>query len=563
MDPINYAGMTPAPDFAQSIGQGLQIGAGFQQLQQRRAELEKAQLAAQRTAQFRNEVGPALQAGDPAALVQLFGKYPDFGDQIKQASGFLNDADENNKKTTSATVYNGLQSGNVDIAKQALQSRVNYLTKIGADANEWKGALDALNSGDPDKMKQVQQQATLLHALYNPKAIETVNAMNTDRRAEQLQPGKVREGLAAADEKEADAAQKNQAVIASTLGSLEGKGAKISQVETALRSLNKRGVLSQEDMADYLTQIPVDARQRDSWLGSLRLSGVKPEEQTKLVTPDANSRLSANTQIQTTGMNNATQLQVQDRIDARTRESNQFKVEHGTAGLTDAQNEALYGVNGAVTLGKLDPNKINGKTARLYADAALKNPSIDFGKLSAQINAGRKADADFTTGKTGNAVRSFNVGLAHLETLDNLATALNNKDTQLLNRIGNEYAAQTGDPAPTSFNAAKKVVGDEIVKAIVGAGGGVSDREEIAKTLSAANSPAQLKAVIRNYKELMAGQLGGLQKQYTASTGRDDFDKFLSPEALKVRSEHAPKPATPKAATPKPAGGVVNFSDLK
>lgn len=205
MDPINYSGMTPAPDFARSAAEGMQLAQGFQQLQAKRAEIEKAQLVAQRTTQFRNEVCPALQAGDPAALVKLFGKYPDFGEQIKQASGFLNDADENNKKTTSATVYNGLQSGNVDIAKKALESRVNYLTKIGADANEWKGALDSLNSGDPDKIKQVQQQATLLHALYNPTAIKTMNEVNTDRRAEQLQPAKVREGVATADKAVADA----------------------------------------------------------------------------------------------------------------------------------------------------------------------------------------------------------------------------------------------------------------------------------------------------------------------------------------------------------------------
>lgn len=204
MEPINYL---PAQQNSplQSLASGLQVGAGFQQLQQQQLEMEKAQAAAQRTAQFRSEVGPALQAGDPAALVQLFGKYPDFGDQIKQASGFLNDADENNKKTTSATVYNGLQSGNVDIAKKALESRVNYLTKIGADANEWKGALDALNSGDPDKIKQVQQQATFLHALYNPTAIKTMNDVNTDRRAEQLQPAKVREGVASADKAASDA----------------------------------------------------------------------------------------------------------------------------------------------------------------------------------------------------------------------------------------------------------------------------------------------------------------------------------------------------------------------
>lgn len=206
MDPINYAGMTPAPDFAQSIGQGLQIGAGFQQLQQRRAELEKAQLAAQRTAQFRSEVGPALQAGDPAALVQLFGKYPDFGDQIKQASGFLNDADENNKKTTSATVYNGLQSGNVDIAKKALESRVNYLTKIGGNADEWKGALDALNSGDPDKIGQVKQQATLMHALYNPTAVKAIGEIRKDEREQALQPAVLRTAIAGAGKAEADAA---------------------------------------------------------------------------------------------------------------------------------------------------------------------------------------------------------------------------------------------------------------------------------------------------------------------------------------------------------------------
>ena len=206
MDPINYLAAQPQQSISQSVGQGLQIGQGFQQLQERRAELEKAQLAAQRTAQFRKEVGPALQAGDPAALVQLFGKYPDFGDQIKQASGFLNDADENNKKTTSATVYNGLQSGNVEIAKKALESRVNYLTKIGGNADEWKGALDALNSGDPDKIGQVKQQATLMHALYNPTAVKAIGEIRKDEREQALQPSALRTAVAGAGKAESEAA---------------------------------------------------------------------------------------------------------------------------------------------------------------------------------------------------------------------------------------------------------------------------------------------------------------------------------------------------------------------
>lgn len=155
------------------------------------------------------------------------------------------------------------------------------------------------------------------------------------------------------------------------------------------------------------------------------------------------------------------------------------------------------------------------------------NPNYNAADFGSQSNALKQ----FTSGKLGNSVRSFNVSISHLDTLSNLADALDNGNTQLINRVGNEWATQTGQAAPTDFNAAKKIVGDEIVKAIVGAGGGVSDREEAAKTINAANSPAQLRGVINTYKELMRGQLGGLQQQYEQSTGRTDFDRFLSPAA--------------------------------
>lgn len=148
----------------------------------------------------------------------------------------------------------------------------------------------------------------------------------------------------------------------------------------------------------------------------------------------------------------------------------------------------------------------------------------DFGTSS-------KAEKDFATGKQGNAVRSFNVSLSHLDTLGQLADALNNGDTQVINKLGNSYAQQTGAVAPNNFEAAKKVVTDEVVKAIVGAGGTGHDREEAAKTISSASSPAQLKGVIKTYKDLMVGQLGGLEQQYRITTGRDDFGRYLSPQA--------------------------------
>jgi hypothetical protein len=164
----------------------------------------------------------------------------------------------------------------------------------------------------------------------------------------------------------------------------------------------------------------------------------------------------------------------------------------------------------------------------VMAKVAELNPAYsgkDYGTSS-------KAEKDFSTGKQGNSVRSFNVALSHLDTLGNLADAMGNKDTQALNKIGNYFATQTGQAAPTNFEAAKKVVADEVVKAIVGSGGGLADREEAARSISAASSPAQLKGVIATYKELMKGQLNGLKDQYKSTTGKDDFEaKYLSENA--------------------------------
>lgn len=176
----------------------------------------------------------------------------------------------------------------------------------------------------------------------------------------------------------------------------------------------------------------------------------------------------------------------------------------------------------------------NPNAAALMEKVAEHNPDYTANEYASRS----KAFKDFGSGKQGTQVRSFNVALAHLSSLEKAADALDNKDTQLFNKIGNEYARQTGNSAPTNFDGMKKLVTDEIVKAVVGAGGGVADREEASKTLSSASSPSQLIGMMGKYRELMAGQLGGLQQQYEQSTGRKDFERWLSPEAKGYLSQH-------------------------
>lgn len=167
-------------------------------------------------------------------------------------------------------------------------------------------------------------------------------------------------------------------------------------------------------------------------------------------------------------------------------------------------------------------------------------------------NANRFADVNkFNVGPQGNQVRSFSVGIAHLNTLSNLADALGNGDTKAVNAIGNAVQSQMGAPAPTNFEAAKQIVADEIIKAVVGAGGGAGDREKAQAQISAASSLPQLKGVISTYKDLMKGQIGGLQQQYEVSTGRKDFMTRLTPDARAAFEAPASAAQSAPAAPPK------------
>ena len=173
----------------------------------------------------------------------------------------------------------------------------------------------------------------------------------------------------------------------------------------------------------------------------------------------------------------------------------------------------------------------------------------DVAQFAADFGSTGKAVSSFGTGKQGDLIRSFNVGISHLNTLDGLVDALGNNDMQAFNKFGNAVAAQTGNPAPTNFDAAKAIVGDEIIKAIVGGGGALADRENAQNQIDRANSPQQLRGVINTYKKLMAGQLGGLKKQYTDTTHRGNFDSRLSPEA-RAELENETGSASPPPLNP-------------
>lgn len=218
--------------------------------------------------------------------------------------------------------------------------------------------------------------------------------------------------------------------------------------------------------------------------------------------------------------------------------------------LTPEQNDALFGENGAVSLGKLNPNKINSRNAKMWADAFIKNPSADPVKVAQDVVAADKAIKDFGTGPQGVKVTSFNTAIDHLDTLDKLGAALKSGDIKAFNAIANTLGVQTGGSAATMYNQAAKIVGGEISKAIVPGVGTKAEREEAANAFNSAMSPEQLAGASATAKKLLGGQLSSLELQYKRTTKREDFaDQFLSPAARAAYQSTRPA-AAPAANAP-------------
>lgn len=168
---------------------------------------------------------------------------------------------------------------------------------------------------------------------------------------------------------------------------------------------------------------------------------------------------------------------------------------------------------------------------KMVADITQYDPSFDAVNYSSR-SATRK---DFTSGKSAQAITSFNTAIGHLGTLDKAADALNNTSFPPANRIANAYKGATGDPRIVRFNTAKQAVADELTRAFRGTGGNVSDIKGWEESLSAANSPAQLHEAVKQAVDLLRSRIEAVGQQYRRGMGTTaDVMDLLTPSARKT-----------------------------
>lgn len=199
----------------------------------------------------------------------------------------------------------------------------------------------------------------------------------------------------------------------------------------------------------------------------------------------------------------------------------------GPGGGTDPQFQQIVDAIGSYQMAPLNTlSTRNPRNLNIMQAVLQQYPDFDTTKYANKLSTVKAFGGG---GKQGQLLRSADVGIQHLGVLDQAVTALNNGQYPIFNSIVNTAKQQLGlSTAPTDFAAVKPIVSDEINKFIIGAGGGVTDREIAQKAVDAAQTPQALRSVISHWTSLMGGQINGLKQEYEANTGLQDFNSKLS-----------------------------------
>src|SRR5208283_3280984 len=127
----------------------------------------------------------------------------------------------------------------------------------------------------------------------------------------------------------------------------------------------------------------------------------------------------------------------------------------------------------------------------------------------------QKDKADLETGQSSRNLQSFKAVAQHLVFLQQLADKLpENADVQMANKVTAALNAQFGGTEVSTFEAARNLVGPELMKAVVAGPTAVKDREDAKNAFSTAMNKKQMQEAIDATKRLVAGQLDAAEDRH-------------------------------------------------
>ena len=164
---------------------------------------------------------------------------------------------------------------------------------------------------------------------------------------------------------------------------------------------------------------------------------------------------------------------------------------------------------------------------------------------------------EFTSGATGKNITSINTAIAHMGTMSDLVTAMQNGDIPAVNKLVNFIAVQTGDNKVTNTETARQAVGEELMRTFRVVGASEHEAQAWMDRFKTASSPQQLQGALKTAGELLGGRIKAVNDNWKRGTQSDkDFPNIIPPENQAVLNRLGVKqsalPSSAAAATGAP-----------
>jgi hypothetical protein len=198
--PIDYGINVDNP--TQAFTQGVQAGSATQDAVIKQQQM---QMQLRMQAQMNHDTAIAAQNPTPEAIASLSIKYPALASNFKQSYDMLTQTQQDAKLNSAIPVYAAAQAGNYKAAADALNKQAEGYDNAGKPDQAAAARAMAKLAIDNPQHFIVAMGTSLAGAVGKDKFVETFTGVNTARREQELQPGKVAEGTANASKAMAEA----------------------------------------------------------------------------------------------------------------------------------------------------------------------------------------------------------------------------------------------------------------------------------------------------------------------------------------------------------------------
>ena len=218
------------------------------------------------------------------------------------------------------------------------------------------------------------------------------------------------------------------------------------------------------------------------------------------------------------------------------------------AALDPSENAAI---SKAIIEGRLDPNRVNGRNAKILATTLLANPEANVLELGVSAAGATASERSLAT-QTAKMSTAANEANKMVEVVRGLSDKVNRTEFPTINAISNAVSKGTGGTEIVQLNTSINALVNSYARAISPTGQPtVSDKNHAREIINSAYSNGQMGAIL----DVMQQEMGiARQAAGTAST-----ELKASREVARGRGE---PPATTPSANPVKIAGDADYNKL-